>query len=150
MVVIPSSEKAGIAAARCEMNTSDDFNWYNKDDSIVVRHQPATAVYTNPHGEVVVRQQDQYGDEDDFIYIAKDNALKVAQAILTEAGVEVEMAVREDGGLKEPLLLPAPTKAAERARRYRRNKRDGVTLERDGRDELPLRIINKEVLHAAE
>ena len=71
------------------MTNSHNFDWYSDDgeSSIVVRHQPATAVYTNPQGEVVIRQQDQYGDDDDFVYVTKDNALKVAQAILSLAGI---------------------------------------------------------------
>lgn len=40
---------------------SPEFDWNPSNDtdhSIVVRHQPAIAVYTNPHDEVVIRQQD--------------------------------------------------------------------------------------------
>jgi hypothetical protein len=110
------------------MSDSHDFYWYSDDgeSSIVVRHQPATAVYTNPHGEVVIRQQDQYGDEDNFVYVTKDNALKVAQAILSLVGIEVALTRLDDGRLDEPLLLSAPKDktAAARMRRYRKKKRD--------------------------
>ena len=128
------------------MTDSHNFDWYSDDGetSIVVRHQPATAAYTNPHGEVVIRQQDQYGDEDDFVYVTKDNALKVAQAILSLAGIEVALTRLDDGGLDEPLLLSAPKDktAAERMRRYRNKKRDAdrntVT------DEPELRLVAAE------
>jgi len=121
------------------MTNSHNFDWYSDDgeSSIVVRHQPATAVYTNPH-EVVMRQQ--YGDEDDFVYVTKNNALKVAQAILSLAGIEVALTRLHDGGLDEPLLLSAPKDktAAERMRRYRKKKRNAVT------DEPELRLVAAE------
>ena len=97
-----------------------DFDWCRDSESVVVRHQPAIAVYINPHGEVVIRQEGQY-DDDHWIYLTRDNAPKVAQAILEAAGIEgyAEMA--------PTLLLPAPKDktAAERMRRYRNKRRNG-------------------------
>ena len=100
---------------------SPEFDWNPSNDtdhSIVVRHQPAIAVYTNPHDEVVIRQQDQYDESDDhFVYITKDNVLRVAQRMLDLSGIEAER--------QEPLLLPPPSKGAERQRRYRQRHRNG-------------------------
>ena len=55
--------------------TTKDFDWYGDSESVVVRHQPAIAVYLNPHGEVVIRQEGQY-DEDHWIYVTRDNAVR--------------------------------------------------------------------------
>ena len=57
------------------MTCTSEFDWNARNDTdhcIVVQHQPVIAVYTNPHDEVVIR--DQYGDEDDFVYVTKDSA----------------------------------------------------------------------------
>jgi hypothetical protein len=91
----------------------------------VVRHQPAIAVYRNPHDEVVIRQQDQYDDSHDhFVFITKDNVLKVVERMLAVAGIEMLM-----DWLAEPLLLPAPKDrtAAQRQRRYRNKHRNGAS-----------------------
>jgi len=114
-----------------------DFDWHDSD-SIVIRLQPGVAVYLNPHDEVVIRQEDQYDVSDDhFVYIARDNVLKVVERMLEVAGISTA----------EPLLLPAPTKAAERQRRYRQRHRNGngrdETVTRDD-GELPLRLIAAE------
>ena len=52
---------------------------------IVVRQQPATAVYLNSHDEVVILQQADR-DEDRWVYVSKSNAVRVAYAILRAAG----------------------------------------------------------------
>jgi hypothetical protein len=110
---------------------STEFDWNpNGDDSenIVVRHQPAIAIYTNPHGDVVIRQAATTAPtRDQFVYVSTENALKVAEKLLAMAGIEVSIHELT----AELLLLPAPSKTAERARRYRRRKRDGVTPRRD-------------------
>jgi hypothetical protein len=109
-----------------------EFDWNpdnDTDHSIVVRHQPAIAVDLNPHDELVI-QQDQYDDSDDhFVFITKDNVLRVLERMLEAAGIEMATAGAE------PLLLP-PSKdktAAERMRRYRNkhsnDDRNGVTEE---------------------
>ena len=38
--------------------TTQDFDWQN-DELVVLPLQPATAVYTNPHGVIVIRQRDE-------------------------------------------------------------------------------------------
>jgi hypothetical protein len=37
--------------------TGKDFDWIKDDDNIVLRDQPETAVYFNPQGGLVIRQQ---------------------------------------------------------------------------------------------
>jgi hypothetical protein len=38
------------------------FDWSSENPDIVLTHQPATAVYENPFGQIIIRQEDQYGD----------------------------------------------------------------------------------------
>jgi hypothetical protein len=76
----------------------------------------------------VIRQQDEYDVSDDhFVYVTKDNVLKVVQRMLEVADIEVVITRMEDGGLAEPVLLPPPKDktAAELMRRYRDKQRNG-------------------------
>jgi hypothetical protein len=51
---------------------SDKFDWAD-DKDIIVRAQPALAIYENPNGHVVIRQEArEYEDEDPFITIAPE------------------------------------------------------------------------------
>ncbi len=113
----------------------DDFNW-NEPNSVIVRHQPAIAVYLNDDDEVVIRQQGHYGpDEDQWIYIAKENVQKVVQAILANAGIV-------DGAIAPP---PRDRTAAERQRRYRERHRNSVTPVTDNAtEEQQLRLVAAE------
>jgi hypothetical protein len=46
------------------MNDAPTFNWNPNGadaDDIIVRHQPAIAIYINTHGDVVIRQEGYYG-----------------------------------------------------------------------------------------
>ena len=60
---------------------SDDFDWHN-DDSIVLREQPATAIYINPHGTLVIRQKAEWDAEHDtFAFITPENAVRFMEAL---------------------------------------------------------------------
>jgi hypothetical protein len=51
-----------------------DFDW-GADDSIILKEQRATAVYFNKCGEVIIRQQATWDQQDDtFIAITAENA----------------------------------------------------------------------------
>jgi hypothetical protein len=54
-----------------EMTMTDDFNWVGarNHDQVVVPEQAAIAVYENPNGDVVIRQQAALGSDDHIIYI---------------------------------------------------------------------------------
>jgi hypothetical protein len=54
-----------------EMTMTDDFNWVGakNHDQVVVPEQAAIAVYENPNGDVVIRQQAALGSDDHVIYI---------------------------------------------------------------------------------
>jgi hypothetical protein len=58
------------------------------DASVVFRMRPQTMVYTNPHGDLVIRQE-QYPDEDAFVYIeARDVPILIERMmqVMAEAG----------------------------------------------------------------
>jgi hypothetical protein len=45
-----------------------DFDWVKNEDDIVLRSQPETAIYFNPHGSLVIRQRN-WPDDDAFVVI---------------------------------------------------------------------------------
>jgi hypothetical protein len=47
---------------------SDDFEWHESAD-VVIRHQPAVAMYLNCDDQVVIRQRADYPDDDQFVII---------------------------------------------------------------------------------
>jgi hypothetical protein len=51
--------------------TEEDFDW--SGENVVIRKQPATAIYFNPNGALVIRQQADYPDDDPFVYISADH-----------------------------------------------------------------------------
>jgi hypothetical protein len=132
----------------------DSFDWAN-EDNIVLRDQPAVAIYSNRFQQVVIRCERAWDQEDDvFVLVDFAHAIKVAQAILLAAGqddiqfyrqagrgcqdVEVELPPnwnppsRALSGIEAEVSEPKDKTAAERMRRYRnkhRNDRNGVTEE---------------------
>lgn len=64
---------------------SGDFDWHD-DVAIIVLTQPAIAIYTNPSGGIVIRQEGWGEDSDVFVVIRPENAAAVASAIMREAG----------------------------------------------------------------
>jgi len=92
-----------------------DFNWAAAADDVVLRQQPATAIYLNPFGMVVVRQEADPFEDDPFIVIAPNNALAVAQAIIEAAGVP--------GVVSKQAAASSPTPGASRVRRLRARRR---------------------------
>jgi hypothetical protein len=60
---------------------SGEFSWRDAN-SIVVHSVSAIAVYMNPDGDVVIRQQaTQYGEDDPFIVIPRDRVPQILEAI---------------------------------------------------------------------
>ena len=58
----------------------DDFDW-RTDDSVICQEQPATAVYLNQRGSIVIRQERAWDvDEDTFVYLSSPDA---AQAVIS-------------------------------------------------------------------
>lgn len=85
------------------------FDW-SEEDSIIFHTQEAVAVYANKHGQIVIRQRDEYGDEDSVIVINAESARTLVGAIM-----------RELDEVSPQLALPAPRAktSAERQRDYR-------------------------------
>lgn len=65
---------------------SNDWGWHNKEDkdAIVVQSVQAIAVYTNPAGEIVIRQQDSGGEDDSVIVVPRSMVLLIAKALKAE------------------------------------------------------------------
>ena len=67
---------------------SGDLKWWdgeNAKESTVVPSVQAVAVYTNTEGNVVIRQQDFYGEDDHIIVLPRTMVAKVAEAMKREA-----------------------------------------------------------------
>jgi hypothetical protein len=83
-------------------SASDDgeFDWFDANDCIVLREQPATAIYVNKSEALVIRQEKSWDrDEDSFIYIRPEYAIGFAKRLLKVAGHgEVEFSQRAGGG----------------------------------------------------
>ena len=62
----------------------DDFDWSpGRNDSVVIPSQPAIAVFFNPLGEVVIRQESQlHPDEDHFIYVRPSNLRTLINSLI--------------------------------------------------------------------
>lgn len=125
------------------MTCSFDFDWDDVADDVVVPEQAAIAVYTNPKGEVVVRQAGHHGpDEDSWIIVAPDRASAVADAILRAARLHDNQPVSGEAA------SPKDRTAAERQRRYRERNRNGTDRDPSDRhvtnrdDEQPLLLEN--------
>jgi hypothetical protein len=119
---------------------TDAFDWL-ETENVTVRTQMAIAVYLNPHGELVIRQEGQFHpDEDVWVVIAPDNVPAVIEAMQQAMGMTAGSVTKD------------PT-AAHRQRRHRdkhRDNRDVVTpvtvantvtdrdVARSDRDKLPL------------
>ncbi len=105
---------------RAEFNT--EFNWLDDADEVIVREQPAIAVYTNPAGDVVLRQR---GEDDAWIWFAPDHARAVAVAILEAAAFDATVLT----STPEPTPKSKDPTAAGRQRRYRERKKKESTSE---------------------
>lgn len=103
------------------------FDW-NDRESVTVPEQLAVAIYRNPYGAVVIRQERAWDEDSDiYIIIQPENAEAVANAILREAGVMI------DHGAANAAFNDFQTRDgsrdntnAERQRRYRERHRNGV------------------------
>jgi hypothetical protein len=56
------------ASVRPSVRPEDRFDWAS-DEVVVLREQPATAIYHNPAGGLVIRQRSPYWDDDDDPFI---------------------------------------------------------------------------------
>jgi hypothetical protein len=64
-----------------------DFDWLNSE-SVVVPEQQAVAIYFNPNGELVIRQERSWSDEyDHFIVIHQRNAQQFLDKLCDALGI---------------------------------------------------------------
>jgi hypothetical protein len=117
------------------MSDGEDFDWHRHADDIAVAEQLRIAVYSNPRGDIVIRQAGIDRDDDDVVVVQASNAEALARAILRAAGLdEDETRLGTDTSSNR---TKDPT-AAERMRRYReRNGRNGYgAAQRNGNTPL--------------
>jgi hypothetical protein len=112
------------------MTELPDFDWSN-DDSVVLRDQPAVAIYSNKFQQVVIRCERTWDQEEDVVVL-----VDFAHAILETAGHgDIEFIRPSRGGFvdvdqaDDELPGPKDKTAGERQRRYRNKHRNG-----NGRD----------------
>ena len=60
--------------------TSDDFSW-SDDTLVVVKRVDAIAVYRNPEGDIVIRQERRGGDEDHLVIVPGQYAYTLVESI---------------------------------------------------------------------
>lgn len=61
--------------------SDDRFDWSN-DESVVVEHQSALAVYQNQSGDVVIRQERSWDeDQDTHVVITKESLPQIIDAL---------------------------------------------------------------------
>ncbi len=60
-------------APAAKIKDPNEFDWFRDREDIVVRQQMPIAVYHNPHGDVVIRQQGDFYEDDKWIVIERHN-----------------------------------------------------------------------------
>ncbi|MEY9983416.1 hypothetical protein ABH995_002753 [Bradyrhizobium yuanmingense] len=107
---------------------SDNFNW--DDDDTIVPAQGAIAVYENNHGNIVVREQVPYPEDDKWIVFLPQYAEVIIRRIIEVADLPFTLvpvgnpAIGSSGKAKDGT-------AAERQRRRRNKLRDDRDSGRD-------------------
>lgn len=119
------------------MSTAAEFDWRlaHDDGDLAITHQAAIAVYQNSRGDLVIRQEGQYGpDEDQVVIVTPENAAELAKAIIKAAGPVARPdidwnAVNADFDAME--ARNGQSAGAERSRRYRQKKKRDASVTRD-------------------
>jgi len=63
-----------------------DFDWSPENPDVVLRAQPATAIYYNAMGHIVIRQERAWSDEcDPLVAITPENAVTFMEALAKRA-----------------------------------------------------------------
>lgn len=94
------------------------FDWGGS--SVVVRSYGDVAVYINPHGDIVLRQNDPFDTDDQLVIVPVSSAQLVADSIMQCLRESAEMAAEEAQERRAaapelPLALPAPRAKREAA-----------------------------------
>lgn len=62
-----------IVPQRTTADELSDFDWIKDKADIVLPEQPATAIYLNLRGDIVIRQERHDGEDDDLITVRPEN-----------------------------------------------------------------------------
>lgn len=66
----------------------DEFVWAPDESAVVFKTVQAVAVYSNPDGDIVIRQQaSPLDDEDQIVIVPSDRVEALIFAIKSEAGI---------------------------------------------------------------
>ena len=103
------------------------WDWLEDADDVVVRSQPAVAVYPGPAG-VVIRRQGDWNDDDDVIWFGINQAPAIAKAIMAAAGLDIADLAPEPA---QVAFKPMGSTAAARQKRYRERKKKEPAREPD-------------------
>ena len=115
------------------MTHGTEFDWHDANE-VIVREQPAIAVYINPAGDIVLRQRGDCFDDDAWIWFHPEHAAAVAAAILEAAALDAPVSTPEPTQVDSK---PKDSTGAGRQRRYRERKKKESTSElfdREDRD----------------
>ena len=108
------------------------FDWRTSTD-VVCEEQPALAVYTNPRGQCILRQEQRWDEQDDtVIFICAENALAVVRAILVAVGMDDLSLYRDCGWGGEDIDWPE-TPPAVAATAAEGKPKDSTAAERQRR-----------------
>lgn len=85
------------------MTDTSEFDWNDVADQVVQQAVEKVAIYSNPHGDVVVRQEADWNESDDpYVVISRAHALRAAYAILDAAGLgEIQFHRAVGGGFED-------------------------------------------------
>ena len=76
------------------MSGGSNFDW-SDDEDIIVEEQRSIAIYRCTNGNLIIRQERSWHEEDDtFIHVAPCHAVAVAYALLDAAGLDVNITER--------------------------------------------------------
>lgn len=68
---------------------SKDWDW-NDPTRVALPAVAAVAVYTNQQGEIVIRQQSLYGEEDSVIIVPRKSISALVKALRAEAAKPID------------------------------------------------------------
>jgi hypothetical protein len=76
-------KRKGVKMA-IEDDDSVPFSWKDTQN-IIIEHVDAVAVYSNPKGDIVIRQGNSMGEDDAVIIVPRSRAQDLIQALQNEA-----------------------------------------------------------------
>lgn len=117
---------------------SEKFDWHN--GCLVVPFHPEqneTAVYTNPFGDIVLRQKNPHSwkpDEDHVVIFRPEHAEAIVRAIIEEVGLPYVLVAESSDTFGATVRQLKDVTATERQRRRRAKLRESRDPNRDKSD----------------